>query len=257
MILPQRQKGLEKHLVNSDLYRTHEVTLIGADGRKTETEVSLLCEHELSLFVNEQFVARLICTNQHLNELVMGRLLTDGFIECADDVYKILFCKNKTEVRVFLKNDIKPEAAPDEEKSRRRPFRVLPKPEYKPEWIFSMAEHFERGTALHDMTASTHSCTIARKGEILFTCEDIGRHNAVDKAVGFALSTGIPLSECILYTSGRVPVDMAQKSIAAGIPILASKSVPTAQAVDLARKYGLLIIGKTRPASYIIYSDQE
>ena len=237
-------------MVNSDLYRHDKVTLITTDGGKTETEAVLLCEHELSVIVNEHYVMRLICTGQYMDELVMGRLLTDGFIESAEDVYKILFCKNRTEVSVFLNNDIKLEVY---SVKGRRPFRELPKPDYKPEWIFSMARRFEQGTELHDITAGTHSCILARKGEILFTCEDIGRHNAVDKAVGYGLSSGIPLSECILYTSGRVPVDMVEKPIAAGIPLLASKSVPTAEAVDLARKYGLVIIGNARPDSMKVF----
>ncbi|MBR5406677.1 MAG: formate dehydrogenase accessory sulfurtransferase FdhD [Lachnospiraceae bacterium] len=234
-------------MINSDLYRRDEVKLITADGGQTQTGLVLLREHELSVIVNEQNVMRLICTDRYLNELVMGRLLTDGFIESAEDVNKILFSKYRTEVSVFLNKDINPAAG-------RRPFKELPKPDYKPEWIFSMAERFEQGTALHDMTACTHSCILARGGEILFTCEDIGRHNALDKAVGYGLSLGVPLSECILYTSGRVPVDMAEKPIAAGIPILASKSIPTAEAVDLAQKYGLVIIGNARPDSMKIFS---
>lgn len=252
MILLQKQKGLDRYLIDSDLYCRGEATLITTDRCQTETDVVLLREHELGVFVNEQYVARLICTDQYLNELVMGRLLTDGFIESAEEVYKILFCKHDTEVRVLVKDDIKLEAAPNEE--GRRSLRVLPKPDYKPEWIFAMAERFEQGTALHDMTACTHSCILARRGEILFACEDIGRHNAVDKAVGYGLSSGIPLSECILYTSGRVPVDMVEKPIAAGIPILASKSVPTAEAVDLARKYGLVLIGKARHDSMKVFT---
>jgi FdhD protein len=76
----------------------------------------------------------------------------------------------------------------------------------------------------------------------------------VDKAVGYGLRSGIPLSECILYTSGRVPVDMVEKPIAAGIPILAAKSVPTAEAVDLARKYGLVLIGKARHDSMKVFT---
>ncbi len=235
-------------MIDSDLYRRGEVTLITADRGQTETEVVLLREHKLSITVNEQYMMSLICTDQYLNELVMGRLLTDGFIESAEDVNKILFGKDKTEARVSLNNDIKNPV------KERRPFIELPKPDYKPEWILSMAERFEQGTALHDMTACTHSCILARRGEILFICEDIGRHNAVDKAVGYGLSLGIRLSECILYTSGRVPVDMAEKSIAAGIPILASKSVPTAETVDLARKYGLVLIGNAHSDSMKVFN---
>ncbi len=243
----------------NDLYRRGEVTLIRADGDKAETDGVLLCEHELGVIVNEHYVMKLICTKQYLNELVMGRLLTGGFIESAEDVYKILFCKYQTEASVFLNNDIDLAAIPNEEKScctwnkilysvkNRKAFRDLPRPDYKHEWIFSMAEQFEKGTALHDMTSCTHSCILARQGEVLFICEDIGRHNAMDKAIGYGMSLGISLSECILYTSGRVPVDMAEKSIAAGIPVLVSKSVPTADAVDLALRYGLVIIGNARP----------
>ena len=257
-------KRVSEH--DADLYRRGEVTLIAADGEQTEAGAVLLREHGLGVIVNEQYVMRLICTDQYLKELVMGRLLTDGFIESAEDVYKILFCRYRTEVSVFLNNDIELEAVPDDEKScctgnkilyarkGRRPLRELTGPDYKPEWIFAMAEQFEKGTPLHDMTAGTHSCILARRGEILFTCEDIGRHNALDKAVGYGLGAGIPLSECILYTSGRVPVDMAQKPIAAGMPVLASKSVPTAEAVDLARKYGLVLIGNARPDSMKVFA---
>ncbi|MCR5672805.1 MAG: formate dehydrogenase accessory sulfurtransferase FdhD [Lachnospiraceae bacterium] len=233
---------------SSDLYHREIVTLITADGVGNETGAVLLREHELGVSVNEQYVMSLVCTDQYLEELVMGRLLTDGFIESAEDVSAILFNNNKTEVSVILNNDITVR--------ERRPLRALPKPDYKIEWIFSMAERFAKGTDLHDMTACAHSCILSRKGEILFICEDIGRHNALDKAVGYALGSGIPLSECILYTSGRVPVDMAKKPIAAGIPVLASKSLPTAEALDLAKEYGLLIIGNARPDSVKIFSEK-
>ena len=78
-------------------------------------------------------------------------------------------------------------------------------------------------------------------------CEDIGRHNTVDKAVGFSKLSGINLSECTLYISGRVPVDMMQKVIYSGIPVLVSKAVPTADSVRLAKKYGVTLIVKAYP----------
>jgi len=227
----------------TDLYRRTEVTLVTSDGNENEVKIDLLNEHNLRIIVNENHVMSLVCTGQYLNELVIGRLLTGGFIDDAEDVDRILFNGNNTEASVLLNGDTD------------RRFKELPKPEYKKEWIFALAKQFEKGTKLHDLTACTHSCMLARQGEILFTCEDIGRHNAVDKAVGYGLISGINLSECILYTSGRVPVDMVEKSIAAGVPILASKSAPTAEAVDLARQYGLVLIGNARTDSMKLFTD--
>ena len=65
-----------------------------------------------------------------------------------------------------------------------------------------------------------------KTGAFLRLAEDIGRHNALDKVLGWALMQGIPLEECIVYTSGRIPVDMVMKVIRAGVPVLASKAMP-------------------------------
>ena len=67
-----------------------------------------------------------------------------------------------------------------------------------------------------------------------------------DKAVGFALKNRIDLRECLIYYSGRMPIDMASKAIRAGVPILASKGAPTAGAVELARKHDLTLICAAR-----------
>ncbi len=258
-----------KDLRETDLTETcflEAAKVLTPDGSVTEEETALLREHELTVIVNETPVMKLVCTKQDLYELVLGRLLTTGLIEKAEDVAKIIFCRYLTEASVFLNKTVDFEKAPAEEKSCCTGNRVwysgkdktetkkLPKPEFKAEWIFDLARQFEKDTLLHDRTLCTHSCTLAGKGEILFICEDIGRHNAVDKAVGYGLKAGIPLSECFLYTSGRIPVDMAEKAIAAGIPVLASKSVPTADAVELARKTGLMITGNARPVRMKLYT---
>jgi FdhD protein len=251
---------------HSDCYAGVDVLSIRADGSNAETETVLLKEHILDITVNEQHVMRLICTKNDLYELVLGRLLTEGLIGRAEDVAGIYFCKYQNQANVFLNREIYLEPALSEEKSCCSKNRILytardsegmkklPTPEYEPEWIFHLAKCFKKGSFLHDMTTSAHSCILAMKDTVLFKCEDIGRHNAIDKAVGYGLKTGTPLSQCILYTSGRIPVDMAEKAIAAGIPVLASKSVPTAEAVELARSYGLILIGNAHPDSMKVFT---
>ena len=104
------------------------------------------------------------------------------------------------------------------------------------------------GLPLYRATRAVHSCFVLHEGRILCACEDIGRHNALDKAVGSVPLAGVPLSECVLYTSGRVPMDMVRKAIRAGVPALVSKTMPTVQSLELAAEYGLqLLCGRKHP----------
>ena len=92
-----------------------------------------------------------------------------------------------------------------------------------------------------------------KTGAFLRLAEDIGRHNALDKVLGWALMQGIPLEECIVYTSGRIPVDMVMKVIRAGVPVLASKAMPTRESVLLAEEFGLSLIGAARKDSMVVF----
>lgn len=125
--------------------------------------------------------------------------------------------------------------------------------EIRKEWVFRLADAFAKEQPLYAATRSIHSCILSRCGRVLFSCEDIGRHNALDKAIGYALLHEIPLSECEVYTSGRIPLDMTKKVIRAGIPVLVSKAAPTVEAVELARSFGIMVIGQARPDSFRLY----
>ena len=124
---------------------------------------------------------------------------------------------------------------------------------YEQRWIFRLAEAMKEDMPLYAATHGTHSCLLMHKGEILRRAEDIGRHNALDKVLGWALMQGIPLEECIVYTSGRIPVDMVMKVIRAGVPVLASKAMPTRESVLLAEEFGLSLIGAARKDSMVVF----
>ncbi len=242
------------------------VSILYPDGKKVQGEAEIVSEHNLTVLINEKAAYRLVCTKDHLKELVAGRLKTDGFIESADDIYRIYFCKYENEASVFLNREIAWEETLQADLTcctgnrvyaagRRAELKKLPSHEMHPEWVFALTEEFGRGTKLHDRTAGVHVCILAREGKILFVSEDIGRHNAVDKAVGYALLNGIPLLECMIFTSGRVPTDMVEKVIAAGIPVLVSKSVPTAESVRMAKDHGLSLICRAWPDKCEIFAE--
>lgn len=240
------------------------------DGSSHEDEANVQLEHTLLVYVNGEPTLRIVCTPKHLFDLVVGRLFTQGIIAGVADIESIRLENESTEVYVTLANaeansaKSAVETTPTTGQGNRvlntyfehdvEPAKVTPI-SWEPAWIFSLARQFAAGTPMHSSTFGTHSCYLAQESEVLFCCEDLGRHNAFDKVIGFALRNGIDLSRSIIFSSGRLPVDMIAKGIRAGVPILVSKAVPTAKTIELAEEYDLTLICSARPDSMNVFND--
>lgn len=127
---------------------------------------------------------------------------------------------------------------------------------FDPEILCGLPETLREEQAVFSRTGGLHAAALFDEtGALLAAREDIGRHNAVDKLVGWALLDGrLPLSTHILMVSGRGGFEIVQKALAAGIPILASVSAPSSLAVKLARELGLTLVGFLRGRRFVIYS---
>lgn len=269
---------VEKYL-GLELYTDLETAVTGRDGTVRERKHAVITEHLMDVYINEKLTMKLTCTPSHLAELVVGRMLTEGIIEDAEEVDSIYICEYGRRARVFLKGYEAGKMQLSEEEGETSSYvemtpscctgnhiindyfvrsmsieRVRPLV-WKREWIFRLMDAFEADTPLHSKTGSTHSCYLMIAGDILFQWEDIGRHNALDKAIGFAVCQGLDLTKAIVYTTGRVPTDMAMKALRAGIPVLVSRKTPTKEALLLAADYGLTIIGEAKKDRMTTYGE--
>lgn len=236
-----------------------------ADGSESAVVSELLHEHRMELWVNEKLVARLVCTPENLDAYVVGRLITEGLIRTTDDIDMLHITENGKVAKVTLKSKEELGEEPSEEPTSVLGNQVLLRPKqvlgiepitpaaWQKEWIYNIVDVFSGDSKLHKTTGGTHSCVLAVEGQIVYVVEDLGRHNAMDKAIGYAAMNGIVPEKCILFTTGRVPVDMVNKVIRARIPVLVSKSIPTMDAVEMAREWGLTLICKAWPDSFEIY----
>jgi len=127
-----------------------------------------------------------------------------------------------------------------------------------PEVLCGMPDTLRAGQVVFGRTGGLHAAGLFDvRGQLVAQREDVGRHNAVDKIIGWALLNGrLPLSEYGLLVSGRGGFEIIQKAIAGGVPLVASVSAPSALAVRLAREMGLTLVGFLRGKRFIVYSGE-
>jgi len=125
-----------------------------------------------------------------------------------------------------------------------------------PDVITALPDRLRAAQGVFERTGGLHAAGLfTTTGDLIALREDVGRHNAVDKLIGWALLEGrLPLSEQIVLVSGRTSFEITQKCAAAGVPILAAVSAPSSLAIDLATRFGMTLIGFLRGEQFNIYA---
>jgi FdhD protein len=127
---------------------------------------------------------------------------------------------------------------------------------FTPAWLTGLPDRLREAQRVFASTGGLHAAGLfTAGGELLVVREDVGRHNAVDKIVGWALlQDKLPLAGCALLVSGRASFELVQKAVLAGIPLLAAVSAPSSLAAELAGEAGLTLVGFLRGASMNVYT---
>ena len=234
----------------------------------SEQDERLIREIPLAVYLNDRKVITIACAGLYVDELAVGFLRSEGFLRTREDVAAVDVSPDRTEVRIRTAAGREipgPETAAGRTlaSSGARGF-VRPADEFPaalsggvslaPDVVFDLMERFLRQARLHEETGGTHAAALARNGEILVVREDIGRHNAIDMLGGYALLHGVDCRDAVILRTGRVSSEIVHKIWRLGVPLVCSLSVPTTQAVEMARGAGMTLIGSVRRGRMKIYS---
>lgn len=223
---------------------SRQFTIIRVEENTANTvQDQVIVEYDLTLYVNGEHFVDLLCTPKDLECFIYGHLFAEGVIRKKTDVQELVISDHRADV-VLVRNV---ESAPVLKKN------VL----LRVEEIFDAVGAFHSKSELFTATGGVHNCQLHHADGRRIFMEDLGRHNAGDKALGKALLEEWDFDQVYMITSGRVPKYMAQKAINTGISIIISKSPPTDQAVHLAREHNLTLCGFVRGRRMNIYSAPE
>jgi FdhD protein len=241
----------------------------------------LAAEEPLEIRLRKAPLAVTMRTPGHDIDLAMGFLLTEGIIGAADDVVTAQLCAGTDTpntynvVDVVLGPDVPPpvtdpsrnfyttsscgvcgKASIDAVRTRSR-FDVAADPLVMPaRMLAGLPDRLRAAQRTFDRTGGLHAAGLfTADGELLVLREDVGRHNAVDKVIGWALREGrLPLSGHVLLVSGRASFELTQKAWMAGLPLLAAVSAPSTLAAELAEEAGMTLVGFLRGATMNVYA---
>ncbi len=258
--------------------QTASVEVIKVIGSRAEANEDLLAVEEpleirVAMEQGEKNISVTMRTPGDDVDLAAGFLFTEGLIRSAADIDSIRHWGSPNVVRVALRPGVFMDASRLDRhfyttsscgvcgKTSIDAVRVAhaPLPPSHPvdaATIHRLPQLLRDHQSAFRATGGLHGAAIVRRsGELLRVREDIGRHNAVDKAIGSLFREGAtPLSEAILMVSSRASFELAQKAIVAGIPVLASVGAPSTLAVQLARDLGLTLLGFVRDERFNVYA---
>jgi FdhD protein len=231
-----------------------------------EIEDLIAIEKKLRISVNGKEVINLYCTPSMIRELVTGFFLTEGILDgklCLDQIV-IKDVGEDIAVDVQAEGEVGTEGLTVTSGcvggitfNKKRDFGKMSDTfSIKATVVGTAFNEFQKRGELYRSTGCVHSAALSDGTEILAFAEDIGRHNAVDKVIGYSILEEIPFTQKLMLVSGRLSSEIAAKCSRWGIPVLASRTAPTDLAIKIAEESGVTLVGFVRGERMNIYTNK-
>jgi FdhD protein len=264
------------------------VTRLTVDAPPAVREDHLAVEEPLEIRVGGRPLAVTMRTPGHDFDLAAGFLVSEAVITRGDQLLSARYCAGATDAGLNTYNvldvTLAPGVAPPDPSLQRSFYTTsscglcgkasieavrtqsahgisaADSMRVDPAMLASFPERLRTEQAVFEKTGGLHAAGLfdAANGNLLVVREDVGRHNAVDKVIGWAARQGLlPLRRTVLMVSGRASFELTQKALMAGIPVLSAVSAPSSLAAELATDAGMTLIGFLRGNSMVIYSGAE
>ena len=241
-----------------------EYTVVEA-GQAQVVPGGVIDESLLSIYVNGESLATMMCSPLQLKALAVGYLYNEGIIESAAEIGHLQLNQSRNVVDVILRSgDVRlPRrmiltsgcggGMTGQELSASQPalqsgYRA------SPELVLRLMRGLQGAAKLYQAVRGVHTAALGADSGILVCAEDVGRHNAVDKVAGEALLAKIDTRERILLCSGRISSEMLGKARRMGVPIVVSRTAPTSISLALARAWRICVVGYARQRRMRVYA---
>ncbi len=241
-----------------------------SQGALQEIEDEVVTEFPLTIFVNDQEFATMVCTPTHFDEMVVGFLASEGVIRFNSDIkslkidesrgyaYVELFAEVTTSQEYFSKRFIGSCCG----KSRQFYFHndartaktSTSTKTISPQQCIELMNKMQSSSLVFQETGGVHNAALCTPDELIISRTDIGRHNALDKLYGYSLLNRLPVRDKVIVFSGRISSEVLLKAAKLGVGIVLSKSAPTDLAIKLAEDLNITAVGFIRGTSFNVYS---
>lgn len=231
------------------------------NGKITDVTENVVKDSTITLTINNKIKRSLSAIEDSLKEFAVGYLFNENMVKTLEDIEKIEIDGNKINVEIndtLLKTKETVLCSDSAGGWRSKINNIEPVTsnfQVKSDELIDRIEELKNNAQIWQATGGTHVAGIVYKGNFIVK-EDVSRHVAVDKVIGYGILHDYDLSNCYVIYSGRMPADMVIKIVRAGIPVLASNAAPAYSGCETAKKGNVTLVGFLRGQRFNVYNNK-